>query len=289
VLIVEQTNRIIKLLISVGWFISESVCRSAMRLFGRKPKAICTIVYYHSIPDSQKQTFVHQMNIVKRLTIPISIENVPQLLLGERYSAITFDDGFEDFFSNALPTLEQRGIPATVFLCADYLGKLATWWPETATESQQRIGRLENWRQLSTDFINIGSHTMTHSYLSLLDETESRSEIRKSRVMLQELLERKIDTFSFPYGDFNTDLIHLCRDAGYKHILTSLPANAFQNPNEFVSGRIKTDPTDWPIEFRLKLLGAYRWLPFAIYWKRRILSFSMIQKTPSKKRVEREG
>ena len=32
---------------------------------------------------------------------------------------------------------------------------------------------------------------------------------------------------------------------------------------EFVVGRVATDPGDWPIEFRLKLMGAYRWIAFA--------------------------
>jgi len=36
-------------------------------------------------------------------------------------------------------------------------------------------------------------------------------------------------------------------------------------------GRVRVDPTDSPIEFRLKLLGAYRWLPLAFSWKRRLL------------------
>ncbi len=37
-------------------------------------------------------------------------------------------------------------------------------------------------------------------------------------------------------------------------------------------GRVRVDPTDWPLEFHLKLMGAYRWLPMAIALKRRLLA-----------------
>jgi hypothetical protein len=43
-------------------------------------------------------------------------------------------------------------------------------------------------------------------------------------------------------------------------------------PDEFVTGRIDVQPTDWQIEFRLKVLGAYRWLPHAFAVKRALLN-----------------
>lgn len=249
--------------------------RLVMRLLGRESKATCVILYYHSVSDVQKRAFAHQMDIVESITIPISIERIPQLLPGRHYSSITFDDGVEDIISNALPEMKERSIPATIFVTSGCLGQLAGWWPVSAPEQQKRIAPAEKWQKLPTDLITIGSHTLTHPYLSSLSEKEARRELCESRVMLQELLGRNINTFSFPYGDFNADLINWCREAGYKRIFTSLPGNAFRNANEFISGRVEVEPTDWSLEFRLKLLGAYRWLPYAISWKRRILSASV--------------
>lgn len=273
-----QKGRIVKFLISLGWFAGDCAWRLAVRMLGRMPKATCVILYYHSVPDEQQRAFAHQMDVVASLTIPISLEHIPQLLPRKRYSSITFDDGFEDTLDNALPELQKRGIPATFFVTAACLGQSAAWWPEPAPERQRRIARPERWQQLPPDLISIGSHTLTHPHLSSLSETEARRELWESRLVLEELLKRKIRTLSFPYGDFNADLVSWCRDAGYERIFTSLPGNAFQNVNEFISGRVSVEPTDWPLEFRLKLLGAYRWLPSAISWKRRILSCLMIDK-----------
>ena len=84
------------------------------------------------------------------------------------------------------------------------------------------------------------------------------------------MLGREFDLFAFPYGGFNQDLIKICREAGYKRIFTTLPYPAELGPGEFVSGRVSVEPTDWPIEFSLKLDGAYRWLPIAFAAKRKL-------------------
>jgi peptidoglycan/xylan/chitin deacetylase (PgdA/CDA1 family) len=270
--IFRQKLRVVKLLISLGLFLCDCFVRMAIRVLGRKPEATCVILYYHSVPNAQKQAFANQMDVVARLTMPISIDLVSRMLPGTRYSSITFDDGFEDIITNAIPELQQRGIFGTVFLTAGFLGQTATWWPADAPESRQRIASAERWQQLPADFISIGSHTLTHPYLTTLSETAARRELCESRTMLQDVLERKIRTLSFPYGDFNSEVVNWCRDAGYESVFTSLPGYAFRNENEFISGRVNVEPTDWPIEFRLKLLGAYRWLPFAIFLKRWILS-----------------
>jgi hypothetical protein len=89
-----------------------------------------------------------------------------------------------------------------------------------------------------------------------------------------------VSLFSFPYGSFNSTLVQLCRDAGYARVFTTLPFLAFGKLEEFVSGRVTVEPTDWPIEFRLKILGSYRWLPLAITLKRQMRSsFSVITRS----------
>lgn len=74
--------------------------------------------------------------------------------------------------------------------------------------------------------------------------------------------------FSFPYGSFNEALVNCAMEAGYERVFTVLPDLAFSDPAEFVTPRVRVDPTDWDLEFRLKVLGAYRWLPIAFAIKR---------------------
>ena len=93
-----------------------------------------------------------------------------------------------------------------------------------------------------------------------------------ARTKLEAMLDRHVREFSFPFGAFNERLMEFCREAGYERAYTTLPALAVKRPNEFVVGRVRVDPTDWPLEFRLKLAGAYRWLPMMFSLKRKIFS-----------------
>jgi len=126
--------------------------------------------------------------------------------------------------------------------------------------------------RLPSELVAIGSHTMTHAFLPSIDKQQLREEVAGSRTRLEKLLKRPVNTFSFPYGAFNDSVVEECREAGYERVFTALPVFGVSQPREFVTGRVGTGPMDWPIEFRLKLAGAYRWLPYAFELKRRVKS-----------------
>ena len=47
-----------------------------------------------------------------------------------RACAITFDDGWRDNLEHALPALEQRGLPATIFVVTERVGSQGAFWPD---------------------------------------------------------------------------------------------------------------------------------------------------------------
>jgi len=100
-----------------------------------------TVLAYHRIVSDQEflsgqagvaistsvSEFARQMCLVKTHFSPISMENLQQCLQGQialppRPLLITFDDGYQDIQTHALPVLEELSIPATVFLASDYMG-----------------------------------------------------------------------------------------------------------------------------------------------------------------------
>jgi peptidoglycan/xylan/chitin deacetylase (PgdA/CDA1 family) len=268
----RKLRRVISLVIGTAFYAVSSLWRRILVLCGKQPAATCVVIYYHAIKDEERQAFAHQMDTVRRLTTPIAIDPVMPLQAGKRYSAVTFDDGFENAIRNAIPELVKRDIPAAVFVTADLLGECAKWWPEPARERHELLATAERLRELPPGLICIGSHTLTHPRLPTLTEIDARRELSQSRMKLEELLNRRVTTFSFPFGAFNQALIDWCRDAGYERVFTTLPQMAFSTPTEFAVGRVSVEPSDWPLEFRLKLMGAYCWLPFAYSAKRVILS-----------------
>ncbi|HJT71378.1 MAG TPA: polysaccharide deacetylase family protein [Terriglobales bacterium] len=238
---------------------------AVLQLLGLPPQARCVALYYHSVSCSQRTKFARQMDILNRWTKAIRADRRAALQAGKRYSIVTFDDAFESVFRNALPELEKRGIPATVFVIAGVMGRTTGWegYPERTMTPDEIKG-------MRSDLVMIGSHTLNHSPLCSLSEPEVKTEISESRKRLEELLHRKITLFSFPYGGFRDYMIEWCKEAGYERVFTTLPYLALSDPQEFLTGRISVEPDDWLLEFRLKLLGAYRWLPCAFSLKRRL-------------------
>lgn len=261
-----SATRIVKLGISATVFVISKIGTLMSRLVGRKAQPACVVLYYHSVPADQRALFAKQLDCILRFAKPVTFGDEVKLPGDEASVSVTFDDGFDDFFQNALPELQKRNLPAIMFVISGALGK--------AFGSADRVDKVMSAEQLQSlpSLITIGSHTVTHPFLPSISEEKAMRELMDSRIELEGLLGKRIGLFSFPFGGFNERLIELCRQAGYDRIFTTLPYFATGDPAEFVVGRVRVDPTDWPLEFRLKIAGAYRWLPWAFRWKRRIMT-----------------
>jgi peptidoglycan/xylan/chitin deacetylase (PgdA/CDA1 family) len=265
-------KRLLVVSVSLTVFIFDAACEIYLRLVGRRAKGKAVALLYHSIPVADRARFGRQMDTLRRLAVPVRADVRAPLAPCQRHVAVTFDDGLWSFVESAWPELQKRHIPATIFVVVGKLGTIPSWTNYSPglmpTEPMLSLDQL---RQLP-DSVLVGSHSLTHRLLTEVSEETSRDEIGESRHRLEMLLERRIRLFSFPYGEQSGDLIQRCRDAGYERVFTSQPCAAFLQPDEFVTGRIDVQPTDWQIEFRLKVLGAYRWLPHAFAVKRALLN-----------------
>ncbi len=265
-------KRLINLTISTLVGASDWLRDRVSVLVGRKPRKRCVVLAYHSVTDAQRSQFASQMDVLVRKAQPLraDVDECPPQR--ERYAVVTFDDGFQNIVDNALPELSKRGIPATLFVVTESLGGNRGWEHLGGDDTrQERVMSVEQMRQLSS-LVTIGSHTMTHPLLPSIEKSHLMQELSGSRLKLEQMLNCEVNLLSFPYGSFNETVVDGCREAGYKRVFTALPVFAFSQPGEFVSGRVGATPTDWPLEFRLKLAGAYRWLPYAYALKRRIRS-----------------
>ena len=266
----DHLQRLAKLVFSVIFFLWTSAIDMIRRLMGRTAPATCVVLHYHEVSPQHRKRFARQLDLLIKLAIPLSADNNQLLRAGNRYVALTFDDGFLSTVENAVPELVQRKIPATLFVTAGLLGSAPQWTTFGGDSlAGERIVPAELLKQVPNGFIAIGSHTLSHPWLPSVPEMAARAELSGSRDKLKNLLNRDIKLFSFPYGAYTDRLVELCREAGYERVFTILPKLAFTDPQEYVTGRVQTDPTDWSLEFRFKLLGAYRWLPSVITWKQR--------------------
>jgi len=266
----HQGKRRLKLAIGLLVYLADRISMCLRLLGGRKRCSSFVVLSYHSVPPQHRALFAGQMDTLLRYATPVGAGVDPGWSDGKHYAAVTFDDAFQSLLDNALPELGRRRIPCTIFAVSETLGQPANWEDIGETHGNEQIMTVEQMRQVASDRVCIGAHTLTHPVLTKLDEQAARREITESRSRLQELLGQEIPLFSFPYGAFNDRLVSLCREAGYERVYTTLPAPV--GAHEFVVGRTPVDPTDSKLEFHLKLVGAYRWVSFASSLKARTKS-----------------
>lgn len=265
----NNNKRFIKLVVSSIVFLIDCFINWILKLFN-KTRATCVILYYHAVYPEEKKAFAQQMDDLLRWTKPIAINEIGLLKPGGRYCAVTFDDGFECVREHALPVLAKRNIPAALFVPSGCLGQPPPWLDERYIDHKNVVMTEKQLNSLDKKLVLIGSHGRTHQNLLQISPDEARKEIIQSKKELGDILNTPIETISFPHGDFNQTHIDIAIQEGYRQAYSILPELIYAASAGFVRGRIKVDPSDWRMEFRLKLLGAYRWLPAAFALKRKI-------------------
>jgi len=252
-------KRIAIVAISLGVFTIDWFLRAIRSLTGRKTSAAPIFLAYHSVSSENRGAFARQMDKLARHSQ--SRDGAVAQTSNGRHACVTFDDGFQNIVENALPELKQRGIPATVFVVSGVLGATPNWTDYSGgsdPEMAEPLLTAEQLRNLPSDLVEIGSHTVTHSLLPAVSEEQARTELAASRTRLEEITGKKVKLFSFPYGSANADLVKWCREAGYEQVFITYPRHDVAESKGVVA-RVKVDPGDWPLEFHLKLHGAYRW------------------------------
>jgi len=263
--------RALKFAVSLGFYAGTESIRALRRLAGLTTPPVAVVIYYHHVLSEHRERFARQLDHLMHWTTPLRGDRIEASWADARYSIVTVDDGWKSFADNAVPELARRNIPVTMFAISGRLGH------SVDGIEFDRLVTPEELRALDADVMTIGSHTASHAKMTELDAAEAMRELRDSRAQLEALLGHDVAMFCFPYGAYRDDLIPLCREAGYRRVFTCVPTLA--DPAGFVQGRVRVDPTDWPLEFHLKLMGAYRWLPAAIAMKRRLLA--MLRGGPS--------
>ncbi len=267
------------------------------RLIGKPLPPRCMVLYYHAIPARHRALFARQLDTILRIARPVSTNPNGGLTPGTRYVSVTFDDGFVSVLHNAAPELKARQIPWTIFVPSGRLGQKPDWLKRAHLAAREdRVMTREELRQLSTDpLVTIGSHTVGHVNLLEVDPQRASSELAESKEHLENLLARPVLQFSYPFGGRSPAIDDQARSAGYTQLFCSEPTYAvFPSPspsrppssalgrpasvlrplsservllssdlcplNSLPIGRASVDPDMSPLEFRLKILGAYRWL-----------------------------
>ena len=144
---------------------------------------------------------------------------------GETRVVFTFDDGCETDLLFAAPLLKEAGFGATFYVTVAHLGRRGY-----LSESQLR--------ELSDVGMEVGSHSLTHSYLHDLPDGRVRAEVAESKDRLEQLTGRPVKHFSCPGGRWDARVAAAAREAGYESLVTSRPGVNAPGADRFRLSRV---------------------------------------------------
>lgn len=136
--------------------------------------------------------------------------------LPNRACLITFDDGYSVTMRIASRWLERNGFPSVLFMSTDYVGGTNTF--DKGVEPEERMCDWSELRALQGAGVSIQSHGVTHRRMSELAIDAQRDELTRSKAVLEDNLDRPVETIAFPFGDAGDtlhDFARPLREAGY--------------------------------------------------------------------------
>lgn len=189
-------------------FVKDAVYSASRMLV--PPKSSAIILFYHSIGTNDRpftvssDSFAKQMawlrdsdfNIVSldELAAYREVGKIPQKTL-----AITFDDGYQDNYTNVFPILLRYGIPATIFITTgDLRGKKIDSIPPLPKMSEAQL-----WTLHESGLVAIEPHSETHPKFAEISEVEIERETRESKSYIDGLLRKNCKHFAYPKGSYS--------------------------------------------------------------------------------------
>ena len=179
-----------------------------------------------------------------------------------RLAAITFDDGFRNFFTAAFPALQREGFAATVYLPTAFIGGQET---RRSFKGRECLTWNEV-RQLSLAGMEFGSHTVNHPVLVDLSWDQVEIELSDSKTEIEQQLGGPVTGFAYPYAfpqgrkDFARRFCDLVAAAGYRNCVTTQIGRVKPGDDPYRLKRLPVNSLDDAALLRAKLEGAYDWL-----------------------------
>ena len=262
-------KRLTKVVLGLVVYGADKAAGLIKTTMGIRPSGITVAIYYHQLRRVHQARFARQMDHMLRWATPVRAEDAPSSNNATPCRvAVTADDGWLSFVENALPELEKRDIPLTLFVVSHRFGdKLCD--PENTSDLNDRLISESELMKIRGKLVTIGSHTATHPRLTSLPAAEVRRELLESRIRLSGLLAADVNLICFPFSAYDESIIKISRAAGYVRAFGAQTTPLSQSHDAFLIQRVRVDPTDWPIEFHLKLMNAYRVAFFAARLKQR--------------------
>ena len=230
------------------------------------------ILVYHQIDEAPPRgspfrslyvapgAFARQMSFLKLLGYTgLSMADLLPYLSGKKEGkvvGITFDDGYENNITNALPVLKKHGFSSTCYAVSGLLGQTNIWDKHLGI-AQVPLMTEAHVRQWVAGGQEIGSHTHQHLDLLGADNAACRADIARGKIDLEAVVGQPVNHFCFPYGRFEQKHTEMAREVGFSTATTTQRSRCHGRTNLLQLPRVPVlRSTSLPV-FWLKIATAY--------------------------------
>lgn len=141
---------------------------------------------------------------------------------------LTFDDGYQDFFTAAWPILRGHGFRAVTYVVSGFLGAPGYMTPEEV-------------RELDRAGVEVGAHTVSHVDLTRLGYDELWHQVADSKATLEALLGHPVLDFAYPSGRANPAVVKVVEQAGFQTATTTAFGTIHSASDRFTWMRVRVE------------------------------------------------
>jgi peptidoglycan/xylan/chitin deacetylase (PgdA/CDA1 family) len=188
--------------------------------------------------------------------------------------ALTFDDGYANFYTQVLPILKRHNVPATLFVVTSLIGSndpapFDAWSlknrPRTDADAWRPLTWAELEKCLDSGLVQVGGHSHRHLKALSCSPEQLVEEVERSKAILGSRLGNS-PAYSYPYGASRLGFvpeayIRAVKVAGYRLAVTFDLGRVKANSDPYLLPRVEAHGLDGPAVIRAKVLGS-----LAPYW-----------------------
>ena len=221
------------------------------------------ILMYHSVSNDNNpmsisvEKFKKQMKLMKLLGYKsINLKDLSNSINHKTF-IITFDDGYENVYLNALPIIKELNLCATCFFVSGYVDKYNIWDEKKDKYKKLKLMNEKQILEWSLNGLEIGSHSAEHKNLKEISYSDKIYQISEPKKYFKEKFDIDVQSFSYPYGSFDDESVKIVRE-NYKYAVTTNRSRYKISKFDHIKlPRVPISNKDNIFKFILKILTIY--------------------------------